>query len=215
MLRFPALNTFLQSFLCTWSSFRGVGGKFWFWCVDFGSDVWIKALKAQVAVVPMEGLCPPGQKAHSYSVDPIDYFSFRGKKKQQNQKQNQETTVCNQEAFPGFCCLRSCSWCDAHTWLGRGASWWSSAVCWVSGCCGRALVSAGRFSNEHWAVCACADWEEVLALWCCFLAVMCGIGQWRRSCTFLLWKFWGHMSVSCICSCNHLIPENKYNLQSC
>lgn len=49
--------------------------------MDFGSDVWIKALKAQVAVVPMEGLCPPGQKAHSYSVDPIDYFSFRGKKK--------------------------------------------------------------------------------------------------------------------------------------
>lgn len=90
MLRFPALNTFLQSFLCTWSSFRGVGGKFWFWCVDFGSDVWIKALKAQVAVVPMEGLCPPGQKAHSYSVDPIDYFSFRGKKKKKTKNKTKK-----------------------------------------------------------------------------------------------------------------------------
>lgn len=57
--------------------------------MDFGSDVWIKALKAQVAVVPMEGLCPPGQKAHSYSVDPIDYFSFRGKKKKTKPKTKQ------------------------------------------------------------------------------------------------------------------------------
>lgn len=50
-------------------------------------------LNAQIAVAPMEGLCLSEQKAHSYSVDPIDYFSFGEKKP--------KTTENNNSVWPG------------------------------------------------------------------------------------------------------------------